>query len=143
MRKLIISLIILFTFSACLKAQNLDVVEKGYYLVIVKDSIVSKHSKSLKAMAAALEFKYKYPDYPVYVKQPNIEPIVELPNIGNENIEVLIDLIKAINTDIKELQFQNDLQADALWKLKQELDYVKESNRIKTDILKRRAKNGN
>ena len=64
--------------------QKLDAKEKGYYEVIVDEVKVSQHSKPLKAVSRAQEEKAKKPDSDVYVKQPNIEPIVEV----NENVSV-------------------------------------------------------
>jgi hypothetical protein len=59
---------------------NLDAIEKGYYEVYVDNVKVSQHTKPLKAVSRAQEEKAKNQDAYVYVKQPNIEPIVEVNN---------------------------------------------------------------
>jgi len=57
---------------------NIDAIEKGYYEVIVDGVKVSQHTKPLKAIARAQEEKAKDQSAYIYVKQPNIEPIVEI-----------------------------------------------------------------
>jgi len=61
-----------------LNAQNtplFDAVEKGYYFVYVNDTIVSQHSKPMKAFSRALEEKTKDQNARVWVSQPNIQPV--------------------------------------------------------------------
>lgn len=68
-----IGLFLFLTFSLTSYCQTFDAVEKGYYFVFVNDTIVSQHIKPNKAVLKALEKKAEYPQYDVYVKQPNIE----------------------------------------------------------------------
>ena len=70
MKKLILLLLLMPIMAS---SQVFNVVEKGYYFVFVNDTIVSQHSKPHKAVAMLKEYQLKYPDYPCYVKQPNIE----------------------------------------------------------------------
>jgi len=73
--KLLISLLFLFASTVMLGQIPLfDAVEKGYYFVYVNDTIVSQHSKPMKAFARALEEKTKDQNSRVWVSQPNIEP---------------------------------------------------------------------
>jgi hypothetical protein len=79
---------------------NLDAIEKGYYCVYVDEVQVSRHTKPLKAVSRAQEEKIKNGDAYVYVKQPNIEPIVE---VNNEAI------VYELLAEIERLETQYDM----------------------------------
>jgi len=56
--KKIISFLLISLITINLQSQvKLDVVEKGYYRVMLGDSVISNHTKSLKAMSKMLEIK--------------------------------------------------------------------------------------
>jgi hypothetical protein len=79
--------------------KNLDIIEKGYYEVYVNDIKVSQHTKPLKAASRAQLEKDKDGTADVYVKQPNLEPIVD-----TESVIVDISILEA---RISELEAEN------------------------------------
>ena len=69
---------------------NLDVVTKGFYEVWSGDSKISQHSNPYKAAMRAVEEKTTNIDADIFVKQPNMVPVVDgLEQNQDHGIEIL------------------------------------------------------
>jgi hypothetical protein len=124
---------VLILFALNLNAQvSLDVVEKGYYTVYMNDSLISNHSKPMKAVSKSLELKAMYKTASVEVRQPNIVPVAEISFV---NDSLILALQETINF---QAQVINDVYVIEIPKLEAKIAYLDSLNRKKYDALQNR-----
>lgn len=79
---------------------ELDIVESGYYEVLVNGEKVSQHTKENKALSRALEEDLKTPGALVEIKPPLMRPVTKNTVIvGGENNEELLAQIEQLQNE--------------------------------------------
>jgi hypothetical protein len=114
--------------------KNLDIVEKGYYEVIVDGVAVSQHTKAVKAGIRSLEEHAKNKNAVVRVRQPELQPIVDIESVA-EDISILEARITELEAENSTLTSSNTTLVNSNTELNTEIEILlAEVERLKAII---------
>jgi hypothetical protein len=113
---------------------NSDFVEKGKYEVYKNDTLISSHTKPIKAAFKSKSLQQQYPTAKIQVVQPIGEP--------SGTFKIYVEQSKLIDNSLLErleiVETQNEIQSITLGNLLREMADMRNLDSMKISVLKNR-----